>query len=617
MAENKKIQYLNKDFDSFKQGLMDYAKTYFPNTYNDFSPASPGTMFMEMASYVGDVLSFYQENQFQENFTMFAKEKKNLYSLAYMLGYRPKVIGASSTNIDVYQILPSIASASVVVPDYRYALVLEEGTQIKSTVNNVSFYIKDKIDFSISSSNNPTELTVYSVNGGLPDYYLLKKSIQGISGTETTKTFEFGAPERYPVVTLQDDNIIEITSVVDTDNNPWYEVPYLAQETIYEDIDNNVTNDPNLYSQAGTAPYLLKLKKVPRRFVTRFKSNDSLELQFGSGISNDIDEVIIPNSENVGLGVINGLSKLNTAYDPSNFLYTKTYGIAPYNTTLTVKYLVGGGVGSNVPAGTLTDFVNVVSSFKYSNLDSSISNQVINSLAANNPSASIGGGDGDTEEDLRFNTMAAFPSQRRAVTLEDYVIRAYSLPSRFGKISKAYMVQDSQVNNRDSNPLSLSMYILSQGIDGKLTNTSFAIKQNLKTYLSQFRTLNDAINIRDAFIINIGVNFDIVVRPNFNNQQVIVSCINEISNYFNINKWQINEPILLSELYVMLDKVNGVQTVKSVEITNKTGESLGYSKYSYDTKAATRDRVVYPSMDPSIFELKDPTVDIQGRTLSY
>lgn len=616
MASNKNIQYLNKDFTSFKQALTDYAKTYFPSSYNDFSPSSPGTMFMEMASYIGDVLAFYQDTQFQEVFTQYAQEKNNLYSLAYMLGYKPKVTSVSVADLDVYQVLPSIPSGSVVVPDYRYSLVLEPGTQVKSTVNNINFYISDRIDFSISSSLNPTDLTVLSLDGSnLPSYYLLKKQVKAISGTEITTAFTFGVSQRFPHVTINDDSIISITSVIDSDGNTWYEVPYLAQETIYKEVSNDITNDPNFY-QYNSTPYLLKLQKVPRRFVSRFKTVDELELQFGVGSAINVDEVIIPNPENVGLGIIDGLSKLNTAYDPSNFLFTNTYGIAPYNTTLTVKYLKGGGSISNVPSNTITDISTVVSSFKYNSLDPTLSSTVVNSLAITNPSSSIGGGDGDTEDNLRLNTLATFPAQQRAVTLNDYLIRAYSLPPQFGVISKAYVTQTPS-DIKTSNPLAISMYILSQGIDGSLTTCSPVTKQNLKTYLSQFKLLTDAVEIRDAFIINIGINFDIVVLPNFNSQAVVLDCITVLQNYFDTSKWQVNQPVLLSELYVLLDGVKGVQYLKNIEVINKTGESLGYSKYAYDVKGATINRVVYPSLDPSIFELKFPLQDVLGRSVQF
>jgi hypothetical protein len=618
MAEQRNIQYLNKDFSSIKQSLIDYAKTYFPNTYNDFSPASPGMMFIEMAAYVGDVLSYYQDTQLQEAFIQYAQEKQNLYTLAYMLGYRPKVTTSSTVKLDVYQILPSMSSGSVKIPDWSYSLVIDPGSTVRSSEKNIDFYIKDRIDFSVSSSFDPTDLTVFSLSGGLPDYYLLKKQVNAFAGTEKSTTFTFGSPERLVTATLTDDKIIEITSVTDSNNNTWYEVPYLAQEMIFDEVSNDITNDPNFAQYKDSAPYLLKLKKVQRRFSTRFKSTGELELQFGVGNESNVDEVIIPNPDNVGLGTSSGLSKMNTAYDPSNFMFTKTYGIVPANTTLTVKYLVGGGVESNVAAGSITDLSNIVSSFKFGGLNSVLSNRVLQSIAISNTEPAVGGGDGDNEEEIRFNALSSFPSQQRAVTLPDYLIRTYSLPPKFGFISKAYVVQDSQINaSQFDNPLALSIYVLSQGTNGVLSTASPAVKQNLKTYLSQYRMLTDSISIKDAFIINIGVNFDIMVLPRYNNQEVILNCINTLIDYFDIKKWQINQPIILSELYVLLDKVKGVQTVKNIDIVNKSGVSLGYSKYAYDIKGATQNRVIYPSLDPSIFEVKYPTLDINGRSSGF
>lgn len=609
---NRTINYVNKDFDSFKQSLIEYAKTYFPKTYNDFTPSHPGTMFIEMASYIGDVLSFYQDSQFQEMFTPYAKEKQNLYNLAYMMGYKPKVTTASSTELEIFQIIPSILSASLYIPDYRYSLILEAGASVKSNINNAEFIIKDKVDFSISSSYDPTFVTVYSINGSNPSFFLLKKTRQIYSGTEITTNFTIGNAGRFPSILLEDNNIIEITSIVDSDGNKWYEVPYLAQETIFEEVSNNFLNDPNFYTDESRTPNLLKLKKVQRRFTTRFKSETQLEISFGAGNSNNIDELIIPNPDKVGIGLPNGISKLGTAYDPSNFLYTSTYGIAPTNTTLTVKYLKGGGFQDNVPANSITNINNAISNFKINNLDPVLSNTILNSLAISNPSGSIGGGLGDSEEDLRNNIMSSFSTQLRAVTLNDYIIRTYNLPSKFGVISKAYATQEQADNSSI-----ITLYILSQNTDKTLTNCSSVTKQNLKTYLSQFKLLTDAVEIKDAFIINIGVNFDIVVLPNFNSQELIIKCIETIKNYFDITKRQINQPILLSELFVLLDKVNGVQTVKDIQIYNKNDESLGYSKYGYDINGATVNRVIYPSLDPSIFEIKFPNIDILGRSSGF
>ncbi len=618
--ENKDIKYINKDFSSFKEALIDYAKTYFPNTYNDFSPTSPGTMFIELASYVGDVLSFYQDNQLQENFIQYAKEKENLLTLSYMLGYKPKITTVANVLLDVYQQLPAIVSGSNMIPDYNYCLIIDEGVQIQSNADpNIFFYTENKLDFSISSSLNPTELTVYSTSGNKPQYYLLKKQIPAISGRVKNYSQTFGAPTKFSTINLEDTNIIKILSITDSDGNKWYEVPFLAQETIFDNIQNSSVNDPNYSQYNNNTPYLLKLKKVPRRFVTRFKSDNTCEIQFGSGVLSLADETIIPNTDNIGIGNNESISKIDIAYDPSNFTYTSTYGIAPSNTTLTIEYLVGGGISSNAPSNTLTKIFNVDTVFNNTNLDNTLSEYVIGSLAFNNSVAATGGKDGDTLDEIRQNAIASFPTQLRAVTKEDYIIRVLSLPQEYGSVSKVYIEQNSQTNKDniiDNNPLALNMYVLSSNQSDQLTQTSYALKENIKTYLSQYKMLTDAVNINDAFIINIGVKFDIVTLPGFNSREVLLKCIETLKNYFNIGKWQINQPIILSDLYPILSGVKGVQNIMNISIENKVGESLGYSKYGYDIKSATVNNVVYPSMDPSIFEIKYPDNDIIGKIVN-
>lgn len=624
MANTKAVQYLNKDFDSFKAQLINFAKTYYPNTYNDFTDASPGMMLIEMASYVGDILSFYTDNQIQENFLQFAKQRKNLLAIAYNFGYRPKVTSAASVEVTVFQSVPSTLSNNQYVPDFSYSLVLEEGTQLQSTIGNVAFYIDDKIDFS-NSGSSPTNISVlnYDIQGN-PLFYLLQKTAKATAGALTTTTFTFGNPERFPTVTLTDTNIISLIGAVDSDNNKWYEVPYLAQDTIFEEVENTATNDPNLSQFSDTTPYLLKLKKVPRRFVSRFKTNNSLELQFGPGVSSGADEEIIPNPDNIGLGLPYGVNKMMTAWDPSNFLYTQTYGISPSNTTLTVTYLKGGGATSNIPSNTLTKRIGGNTTFAGTGLDPTMQTTVLNSLAFTNDSAAVGGGDGDTNEEIRQNSLAMYPTQLRTITADDYIIRTLSLPSKFGLISKAYPTQDMGISVNyptdllaTQNPNAISLYILSKNTSNNLTVSSLALKQNLKTFLSEYRMLTDGVTIKDAFIINIGVNFDIIVRPNYNGKLVLNNCLNVLQSYFNIDKWQINQPIILSDIYSNLDQVDGVQTVQNIEIINKAGTNSGYSQYSYDIKGATINKIIYPSLDPSIFEVKNLTSDIQGRVVTF
>jgi len=612
MATAKKdIKYINRDFSDFRQRLIEFSKTYFPQTYNDFSEASPGMMFMEQAAYVGDVLSFYLDNQFQETFIQYAQQTNNVYELAYMFGYKPKLTGAAQVNLDFYQQLPAIQIGVEYFPDFTYALTIGENTSVNSP-NNIFFIIEDKIDFSISSSQDPTEITVYQVANNIPQYFLLKKTRKAISSTISTETFTFTEPIPYNTINLSTSNFIKILDVTDADGNIWYEVDHLGQEMVLDSIKNTNINDPN---KIDDTPYLLRLKKVARRFTTRVISPTLIQLQFGAGSPSDIIEEIIPNANNVGIGLPFEKDKLTAAYSPVNFLYTGTYGIAPSNTSLTVRYLTGGGVLSNISANTLTNLNNGNARFNNANLNPTVANYIFNSLASNNNEAAKGGSGGDTITQIRQNSLASIAAQRRSVTADDYLIRALSMPSNYGSITKAYIEQPKLTDEQVSTIETLNLYVLSQNSNGQLDYASKTLKNNLRTYISQYRIIGDNIEIRDAFIINIAVTFEIIVYPEHNNNEVLLACIAALQNYFNIPNWQINQPILLRNLYILLDKIKGVQTVKTINITNKAGTSSGYSQYAYDITGATQNQIIYPSLDPSIFEVRYPNTDIKGKVV--
>jgi len=618
MAIRRNISYINKDFTELRASLVDYARTYFPTTYNDFSPASPGMMFMEMAAYVGDVLAFYLDNQLQETYLQYARQTNNLYELAYMFGYKPNVTQVATTFVNFYQQVPAIQSGSIYVPDFSYALYIEPNSTVtQNTTNKVPFLIQDPIDFSVSSSGDPTEVTVYEISGVIPTKFLLKKTRKAISSTIETAQFQFGAPVQYSTVEINAEKIVGILDIIDSGSgDTWYEVDYLGQEMVYNSIKNTNTNDPNLSQYSGDTPYILKLDKIQRRFVTRFLDSGSLQIQFGAGTANDTDEEIIPNPNNVGIGLPFEQDKLTTAYSPENFLFTKTYGIAPSNTTLVVRYLTGGGAVSNVPANSLTVFTGTAT-FLNSNLSPTTANTIFNTLGVTNPIAADGGGDGDSIEEIRQNSSANFASQLRNVTQDDYLVRALSMPANYGVISKAYIepTKAQSISAGESQSV-LDLYVLSYNVNNQLTTASTALKQNLTTYLSQYRMVNDSVNIKDAFIINIGVNFSIIILPNYNSNEVLSKCIVALKDYFAINKWAINQPIILRNIYILLDAIEGVQTVQDITINNLVGENLGYSKYAYSIPGATAANVIYPSLDPSIFEVKYPNQDIQGRVVN-
>ena len=624
MANTPDIKYFDKDFSTLKQDLINYARTYFQNTYMDFSPSAPGNMFIEMASYVGDILSFYTDTQLQETLLLYAQERKNIIALAYALGYRPKVTTAATATLDVFQLLPSDGAPNY-NPDWRYVTRLGANATVKSISNpSITFVTQDVVDFSSSSSFDPTIVTVYQyyTNTSNPQYYLLKKSVEAISGQVKTTQFTFNNPEQFSTVTINDSNIIQVLEIKDSDNNTWYEVPYLAQDAVFDESLNLPVNEPNYYNDDDSARFLLRLKKVDRRFVTRFDDDNNLILEFGSGVTSSPDEVIIPNPDNVGLGLVDGVSKMFMAYDPSNFMYTNEYGVAPSNTTLTVTYLTGGGVEANLPSDDigLTDTVDI--KINNYNLNSTLINTVEGSIRFNNPSPSSGGGPGETTEEIRLQALANFPTQNRNVTKADYLVRALSMPAKFGYISKAYVTQDYLVANDtdrqnfiNNNPLALSIYILSTNLDGKLTRASTVVKQNLKTYLSYNKMMSDAILIKDAYFVNIKVNFDITVLPAYNSQDVLTRCINTLKDYFNTSKWQINQPIIISDVYYTIGAIQGVQSVIKVSFDNLTGGN--YSSYSYNLNSATKQGVIYPSLDPMMFEVRFPDIDIYGRVVTY
>jgi hypothetical protein len=621
---SKEIKYAGRDFDSLKKGLIEFARTYYPNTYNDFNEASPGMMFLEMAAYVGDTLNYYIDSQFKESMILHATEPRSVMSIASALGYKPKLSIPSIVDLDVYQLLPPSGSGTAVIPDMRYALNIEPGMRARSS-SSVEFIVNDRVDFSIDSVYNPTQISVYSIdNTGAPNYYLAKKTVKAISAQPKTTEIEVGSTKKFFKFLLQDTDLIGIDKIVDSDGHTWYEVPYLAQDTIFESVTNTALNDPDAAVYGSEAPYLLKLKKVPRRFVTRVVEK-GLEVQFGAGTSTSADEELIPIPENVGLSLPTGKMDIDASIDPTSPVFTGAYGIAPSNTTLTVTYYVGGGVKSNVPSNTISEIVGIDTS--NTNLPPTtqiLNSTILNSVAINNYSAAGGGRSMETIEEIRQNALMQFTTQNRAVTREDYVIRAYSMPSLYGSVSKVYIapdeqnnIQSSEVGDKVSNPLAMNMYMLGYDDSKNLTQVNHAVKENLKTYLSQYRMLTDSINFRDAFIVNIGVNFDIIPFPNVNAHEVLLNCIEAAKNYFAIDRWQINQPIVYSDVFNALIQVSGVQTVTGIKFKNLNDSTQQYSPIAYDLQDATKNGVIYPSLDPCIFEVKFPNNDIKGRIATY
>ena len=661
----KDIKYLNKDFAQYRGNLIEFAKTYFPKTYSDFNESSPGMMFIEMASYIGDSLSYYVDDTLKESLMVHAEDIENVIALSQYLGYKPKVTSPSVTTLSVYQLVPSTGTGGSNTFDKTYLLTIKEGMQVVDK-NNVSFITRDVVDF---TDDTDREITIYETDSisGEATFYLVKKYVQAISARIETKEVEFGSYESFQTIELSDTNVIDIYDVRDSNGNKWYEVPYLGQEMVFEDYPNTEINDPDLYQFKTTVPYILKTTKTPRRFVKKVNGDSTTTIQFGAGDPTANDEQLIPNLKNVGLGLPNSISKLNESFDPTNFLKTKTYGTSPSNTTMTVKYLVGGGISSNIAKGTLTkissiEFEEDLQQFTPS--QQALYNATKNSVAVDNEVPATGGKGGDTVDEIRENALANFGAQNRAVTAKDYQVRVLSMPTKFGSIAKAYATADGTLDNNSpssilsspkalneftdivmgfvdkpdrqepdrksvqqelqkfligktsndnekNNPFAINLYLLGYDGNGKLTNLNQAVKENLKTYLNEYKVLTDGVNISDGYIINIGINFEVITLNNYNKSEVITECISDMKDYFDINNWTFNNTINISELELLLANVDGVSSVPKLEIVNKCHGN--YAPNSYNIEAAIKDKILYPSLDPSVFEIKFPDVDIKGR----
>jgi hypothetical protein len=643
----KSINYLNKDFGDFKSNLIEFAKQYFPDTYNDFNEASPGMMFIEMAAYVGDVLSYYIDAQFRETLLAYAEEKSNVYNIAQSFGYKPKTTSPSEVVLDVFQTVPALNGK----PDYRYALTIDGGTEINASSNGTPFRTLEDVNFKFSSSYDSRDTTIFETDGGEPTKFLLKKKVKARSGEITTEFFDFGSAEKYSQIRLNNADVIEIISCTDSDGNKWYEVDSLARDTVFEDMENNSANDPSSVGDREKVAYILKLKRVSRRFTTYINENDETILRFGAGISDNPDEEIIPNPTNVGSNLPGSPSYLTTAFDPSNFLKTSTFGMAPANTTLTIEYTHGGGVDDNVNVGDVNQLGPISFTINETGLSTSLAQESKDSVSFSNPKPATGGSSGETTRETRENALAYFQSQQRAVTKDDYIVRAYSLPPKYGTVAKIHMSQDEQLSkvgmletlerevtdsdvgkslkdlqvNNIPNPLAMNMYTLGFNSNKKLSPLTQTTKQNLKTYLSQYRLVTDAINIKDAYIINIGINFAILTKVGFNKQEVLLRCISTVQNFFDIDRWQIGQPIVLADLVYEISLVDGVATVVNptennsknlpIVIENKYQLAQGYSGNFFDIDSSLRGGILYPALDPSIFEVKFPNTDIKGKVL--
>lgn len=666
---SKDIKYLNKDFDTFKQNLIEFAKTYYPTTYTDFNESSPGSMFIEMASYVGDVLSYYVDDTLRESLLPYAQDVRNIFALSKFLGYKPRVSAPAVVTLSVYQLIPSIGFGSNNIPDPRYFLRIRQGMQVESTKNpSVRFVTTDILDF---ADQFEREITVYQINPDTnePDLYLVKKKAQAISAIENKITVSFGDYRSFATIDIPETNVISVYDVRDSNNNKYYEVPYLAQEMVYIDYPNTELNDPEFAIFRDTVPYILKMLKTPRRFTVSVNDDYTTTLNFGVGNPESADEILVPTFKNVGLGLNSSIDQMGASYDPTSFLKTKSYGQSPSNTDITVKYYVGGGIESNVSSGDLVRIVGIEFENDFSLLDpqsAQLVSSIESSVAVENETPARGGDGLESIEEIRQNALANFSSQNRSVTRNDYIVRTLSMPTNYGSVAKATVYSDGRLDNNSpssilsstdylreftnlvynfvnvpdseelskseiefelkkflqdketklselNNPFAVNLYTLGFDDEKKLAKLNRAVKENVKTYLAEHKILTDGINILDGFIVNIGIDFTVSAYQNYNKREVLANCVNELREYFDIEYWTFDMTINKSEIELLLANIEGVSTVQEVKIRNLCNGRYSPNKYNIDE--ATRNKIVYPSLDPCVFEVKFPETDIKGRII--
>ena len=594
--KNKKvpIRYTSRSFNTIKEDLVNYVKRYYPDTYKDFNQASFGSLVMDTVAYTGDILSFYLDYQTNESFLDTANEYNNVIKLTRQMGYKYR--GRSSTHgyVSFFILVP--ADSTGLGPDTRYVPVLKRRTELASS-DGENFILTDDVDFRLASN----EVVVGRVDTvtGLPTHYIIKAVGRVISGRLAQKNIDFGEFKKFNKVLLGDSNIAEILECTDREGHEYYEVEHLAQDVIYREI-------PNTDSETrDAAPMLLKPTSVPRRFVLE-RDRGETYMHFGYGSEEDIkiDKVIDPT--NIVLDQFGRDYVTNTDFDPSNLLGSDKFGVSPVNTTLRIVYRVNSSNNPNAAVGSVNQIVRSIYSFEdQTTLDQGKLNDVRASLECTNDSPIVGHANIPTTEELKIRTKSFFATQNRAVTREDYKALVYNMPPRYGGVKRCAVLQD-----KDSFKRNLNMYVISENKSGNLTPTNDIIKSNIKTWLNEYRMVNDTLDIMDAKILNLSISFTVVTKGGYDKFKVLDECLRVLRNRY-LRHFDIAEPFSFTEVYATLNRIEGVADTVDVSVLNQAGGA--YSQSGIDVRAnITPDGRFIACPLNAVFEVKFPTIDIKG-----
>ena len=603
-ANNKKSpirSYLAKDYNDFRSELLKYAKTFFPDKIQDFSEASVGGLMLDMAAAVGDNMSFYLDHQFRELSWSDAVEIQNVERLLRNNGV--KIVGSSPATVTLtfFIEVPATSSAGRTVPDRTSLPVILENTVVDSS-GGVSFSTIEDLDFAESDKFGNLFAKVQvgeTSSSGIPLTFILSRNVVAVSGKIYTEQFTFPSSyQPFRTVTLTNANVSEVVSVTDTEGNSWYEVESLTQDTVFLGVLNK-DEDNNLVRES------LEVVPAPRRFMTNVNlQTRKTTVQFGGGDPTYSDDDVFPDPSKLSLPTYGRNTIPRFSLDPNSLLRSKTLGVSPTATTLTISYRAGGGIDHNVGVNTIRSIRTVRIEFRNSPA-ASIASSVRSSLDVLNSVPATGGSPAPTIDQLRPLIPAARNAQQRVVTKADLIARVYSLPSKFGSVFRA------GVRSNPNNPLASQLFVLSRNENGKLIHSPDTLKKNIQKYLNEYRLISDAIDVVDARIINYAVNVSIIPTPDSNVNNVIRQVILVIQERLGIRNFQIDQSLQISDIVNAVINVPGVLSITRLDFQGMRGQIDGreYSDVYFDINAnIIKGLIIGPP--GSIFELRYPNFDI-------
>ena len=596
MADEQKkivpIDYTHREYEGIRKDLLDIAQRSYPDTFQDFSEASFGSLVLDAVAYVGDQLSFYLDYNVNETFLDTAYQYNNVIRHGRVLGY--KYTGAPSVYGQVAMFVLVPASATGIGPDTKYIPVLKRGSRFTSEAG-LNYVLIENIDF--ANPKNPVVAAQINARTGAPTYYAIKAYGSVVSGFFGQEEVVIGSYERFKKVKLGAANIAEIISVTDTQGNEYFEVGYLSQDMIFKEVTNNNYKSDNV-------PSIIKPYLVSRKFVVE-RDRNSAFLQFGSGKSGESNVVAEP--QRVALEIFGKNYVTDTTFDPTRLSKNENFGIVPSNTTLTVVYRANNPAEANLGVGSLNSVSNALMEFKNrTRLTPSTVQTIMDSLEVNNETPLVGDVRSPDSTEIKRRVYGTFPTQDRAVTQADYENVAYRMPAKFGSIKRCSVQRDP-----DSAKRNLNMYVISEDNFGKLTTTNSTIKNNLKTWLNQYRMINDTIDILDPFVINLGIEFQIRPKANVDKYTLLDTTIATLAADFATTLY-IGEALYISDIYTRLNAVDGVLDVTKVKIINKTSGQYANTTFDINSNLSPDGSYLIAPAN-CIFEIKFPTVDIKGK----